>query len=70
VAEFVQLVSSEATEMCDTEKKHTIQPEHVLRALETLGFGSMIPEVQKALDEWNDSNKGNHSFEYLILACL
>eukprot|EP00884_Botryococcus_braunii_P016664 jgi/Botrbrau1/3681/Bobra.0008s0010.1 len=56
--EFVQLISSEATELCEKENKHVLQPEHVLRALDTLGFSAMLPEVQRALEGWQDSNKG------------
>jgi hypothetical protein len=33
-AEFINLVSSEANELCDKEKKNTIVPEHVVASLE------------------------------------
>mmetsp|Transcript_24274 Transcript_24274/g.95543 ORF Transcript_24274/g.95543 Transcript_24274/m.95543 type:complete len:81 (+) Transcript_24274:455-697(+) len=39
VAEFVQLLSSGANEVCEKESKKTITPEHVLKALMELGLG-------------------------------
>lgn len=33
-AEFITLISSEANELCDKEKRSTLMPEHVLAALE------------------------------------
>lgn len=38
--EFVQLLSSEANDVCEKECKKTITPEHVLKALNELGLGS------------------------------
>ena len=34
VEEFVHLISSEANEICDKEKKKTMAPEHILKALQ------------------------------------
>jgi len=39
--EFIQLVSSEANEICEKERRKTIMPEHILAALQALGFQSM-----------------------------
>lgn len=49
--EFINLVSSESNEICSKEEKRTIAPEHVLRALEILGFGDYIEDVQAAYEE-------------------
>mmetsp|Transcript_43847 Transcript_43847/g.107645 ORF Transcript_43847/g.107645 Transcript_43847/m.107645 type:complete len:90 (+) Transcript_43847:200-469(+) len=38
--EFVQMLSSEANEICEKDKKKTIAPEHILRALNNLGLSS------------------------------
>jgi hypothetical protein len=38
-AEFVNLLSSEANELCDKDKKSTINPEHVLAAMEARAAG-------------------------------
>lgn len=61
--EFINLVSSESNEVCNREDKRTIAPEHVLKALEVLGFGEYIEEVYAAyehhkLETMQDSIKG------------
>ncbi|CAN1856582.1 Protein Dr1 homolog [Linum perenne] len=48
--EFINLISSEANEVCSKEEKRTIAPEHVLKALEVLGFGEYIEEVYTAYE--------------------
>jgi len=57
LAEFVQLISSEASELSDKEKKTTIMPEHVLAALESLGFGEFSADLQRALEAWKAEDK-------------
>lgn len=53
--EFVQLLSSEANEICEKDKKKTITPEHVLRALDTLGMerfkDQVIEEYERAKND-------------------
>lgn len=44
--EFVQLLSSEANDICEKDKKKTITPEHVLRALNQLGLDRFKDDVQ------------------------
>ncbi|KAJ4833695.1 Down-regulator of transcription 1 [Turnera subulata] len=61
--EFINLVSSESNEVCSREEKRTIAPEHVLKALEVLGFGEYIEEVYAAYEQHkhetlHDSLKG------------
>ncbi|KAI4335833.1 hypothetical protein L6164_014440 [Bauhinia variegata] len=60
--EFINLVSSESNEVCSREEKRTIAPEHVLKALEVLGFGEYIEEVYSAYEQHKietvDSLKG------------
>ncbi|EAZ06839.1 hypothetical protein OsI_29076 [Oryza sativa Indica Group] len=48
--EFINLLSSESNEVCSREDKKTIAPEHVLRALQDLGFREYIEEVQAAYE--------------------
>lgn len=45
--EFVQLLSSEANEICEKEGRKTITPEHVLRALRALGMERFVKEVEE-----------------------
>ncbi|KAK1299517.1 hypothetical protein QJS10_CPB14g00162 [Acorus calamus] len=49
--EFINLISSESNEVCCREDKRTIAPEHVLKALEVLGFGEYIEEVYAAYEQ-------------------
>uniref|UniRef100_A0A804KEH6 Transcription factor CBF/NF-Y/archaeal histone domain-containing protein n=1 Tax=Musa acuminata subsp. malaccensis TaxID=214687 RepID=A0A804KEH6_MUSAM len=56
--EFINLVSSESNEVCNREDKKTIAPEHVLKALEVLGFGEYIEEVYAAYE--------HHKLETLV----
>ncbi|CAL1354650.1 unnamed protein product [Linum trigynum] len=49
--EFINLISSESNEVCSREDKRTIAPEHVLKALEVLGFGEYIEEVYAAYEQ-------------------
>lgn len=44
--EFVQLLSSEANDICEKDKKKTITPEHVLRALNQLGLDRFKQDVE------------------------
>lgn len=60
--EFINLLSSESNDVCNREDKKTIAPEHVLKALEVLGFGEYIEEVYAAYEQHKldtlDSPKG------------
>ncbi|XP_057585704.1 protein Dr1-like [Hippopotamus amphibius kiboko] len=49
--EFIHIISSEANEIRNKSKKKTISPEHVIQALDSLGFGSYISEVKEVLQE-------------------
>ncbi|KAI9501617.1 negative cofactor 2 transcription regulator complex subunit ncb2 [Coemansia spiralis] len=49
--EFIHLVASESNEICEKEAKKTIAAEHVLTALQELGFEKYVTEVQEAYDE-------------------
>ncbi|RWR85602.1 protein Dr1 [Cinnamomum micranthum f. kanehirae] len=49
--EFINLISSESNEVCNKEEKRTIAPEHVIKALEVLGFGEYIEEVHAAYEQ-------------------
>ncbi|KAL3833791.1 hypothetical protein ACJIZ3_008527 [Penstemon smallii] len=49
--EFINLISSESNEVCNREDKRTIAPEHVLKALDVLGFRGYIEEVYAAYEQ-------------------
>lgn len=45
--EFVQMLSSTANEISDKEGRTTILPEHVLKAVEQLGFDSFLQHMNE-----------------------
>ncbi|ENN74828.1 protein Dr1-like [Dendroctonus ponderosae] len=49
--EFIHLVSSEANEICNQLNKKTINAEHVLMALDKLGFGDYHAEAEAVLKD-------------------
>ncbi|XP_047938360.1 protein Dr1 homolog [Salvia hispanica] len=49
--EFINLISSESNDVCNREDKRTIAPEHVLKALEVLGFAEYREEVCAAYEQ-------------------
>jgi len=49
--EFIHLISSEANEICNKQQKKTINAEHVLSALESLGFGAYKTEAEAVLKD-------------------
>ena len=57
VLEFVNLLSAESNEVATREHKNTIHAEHVVKALEDLGFGEFVPEVKNAWNAWKEENK-------------
>ena len=57
----MHLVASEANELSEKEKKNTIMPEHVVSALESLGFSAFSAEVGAALEAWKAEDKASSS---------
>ena len=49
--EFVHMLATEANEASEKSKKKTIGPEHIIEALETLGYQAYVPEVIKVQEE-------------------
>ncbi|CAB4067165.1 DR1 [Lepeophtheirus salmonis] len=52
--EFIHLLSSESNDICNQQQKKTISADHVLSALETLGFGDFKKEAEEVLNECKD----------------
>lgn len=57
-AEFVEMVSSSANEISTQENKTVINPEHVVAALEQLGFVELKQAVSEHLQELKADTKG------------
>jgi len=49
--EFIHVLSSEANDLCERQQKKTISAEHILTALDNLGFGCYRDEAQTVLQE-------------------
>ncbi|XP_058833655.1 protein Dr1 [Topomyia yanbarensis] len=49
--EFIHLISSEANEVCNLRNKKTINAEHVLEALDRLGFKDYKHEAEAVLND-------------------
>jgi len=49
--EFIHLISSEANEICNKQQKKTINAEHVLQALDSLGFGAYRADAEAVLKD-------------------
>ena len=52
--EFIHLLSSESNDICNNQQKKTISAEHVLTALETLGYGDFKKDAEEVLNECKD----------------
>jgi len=55
--EFINLVSSEANEICTKEGKSTILPDHVVKALKDLQYHDLLPGVQAVWDKHKSEHK-------------
>lgn len=49
--EFIHLISSEANEVCNNRNKKTINAEHVLEALDRLGFKDYKQDAEAVLND-------------------
>ncbi|KAG8228624.1 hypothetical protein J437_LFUL008275 [Ladona fulva] len=49
--EFIHLISSEANDICNQQSKKTINAEHVLQALDRLGFGDYRADAEAVLKD-------------------
>nr|CAG4644496.1 EOG090X0LUS [Lepidurus arcticus] len=49
--EFIHLIASEANEICAQQQKKTINAEHILSALDKLGFGDYKTEAETVLKD-------------------
>ncbi|KAI9312613.1 histone-fold-containing protein [Dichotomocladium elegans] len=55
--EFIHLIASEANEICEKENKKTIAGEHVVAALQALGFDDYVEEVDEVYKEHKKQQK-------------
>lgn len=55
--EFITLISSEANEISEKESKKTIAVEHITKALEQLGFGNYVADINEVANEHKEQLK-------------
>lgn len=67
--EFILLLSSQSNEICEKRQKKTILPEHVMDAMQELGYGHYVPEVKDVLVDFKTQlstrNKGSKKLDKL-----
>lgn len=56
--EFIQLVTSEANDICDADNKATMNPEHIIKALQQLEFSEFEEDLVQLLEQFKQENKG------------
>lgn len=55
--EFIGLISTQANDIAENETKKTIASEHVIKALQELGFSDYIEPVREVIQEHKESQK-------------
>ncbi|CAM9011261.1 unnamed protein product [Wickerhamomyces anomalus] len=56
--EFIMILSDQSNEIAEQEAKKTIASDHVIKALQELGFTDYIAPIEQALVEHKESLKG------------
>jgi hypothetical protein len=72
-AEFVQLVASEANTVSEEDKKKTINPEHVVSALQRLGLSPFLEDVNAMWSEVKESEQSRSEWRMqalVLAACM
>ncbi|CDO54793.1 similar to Saccharomyces cerevisiae YDR397C NCB2 Subunit of a heterodimeric NC2 transcription regulator complex with Bur6p [Geotrichum candidum] len=55
--EFIMILSTESNDIAEKDSKKTIASEHVLEALETLGFYDYIDPIKKVIQEHKETQR-------------
>lgn len=64
--EFVQLVTSEANDICSKESKATMNPEQIIQALQQLEFPEFEAELLQLLEQFKQETRGMF---WIVLYC-
>lgn len=59
------MIASESNEICDKETKKTIAGEHVIAALQTLGFEEYVEEVEEVYKDHKKQQKVHKEYFFL-----
>ncbi|KAK9465606.1 histone-fold-containing protein [Lipomyces arxii] len=61
--EFIGLISTQANEIAEGESKKTIASDHVIKALQSLGFSDYIEPIKGVIVEHKETQKGRERKE-------
>lgn len=64
------MIASEANEICEKETKKTIAGEHVVAALQALGFEEYVEEVDEVFKEHKKQQKVDLNLCVYIYVCV
>lgn len=53
--EFITMISTEANDIAEKDAKKTIACEHITKALQDLGYGEYVPELERVAGEFKTS---------------
>ncbi len=56
--QFIMMVSTESNDIAERESKKTIASEHVIKALEELGFEEYLDPIRETLEQHRSIQKG------------
>lgn len=56
--EFIMILSTESNDIAEQESKKTIASEHVLKALERLGFYDYLDPIKAVISEYKETQRG------------
>lgn len=65
--DFVQLVTSEANDICNKDSKATMNPEHIIQALQQLEFSEFEDDLLQLLEQFKQETKGKPRLTHLGL---
>ncbi len=66
VPEFIHLIASEANEVCEKTTKKMITGEHILQAVENLGFNEYLDELREVYTDHRQQIKVPKLYNVLI----
>lgn len=61
--EFIHLIASEASDISENQQKKVISPEHVVEALNTLGFQEYVADVEAVHKEYKEQASVSYTIE-------
>ena len=69
--EFIHLIASEASDISENQQKKVISPEHVVEALNTLGFQEYVADVEAVHKEYKEqASVSQSSLEKIVTRIL